>query len=185
MILTFLHLRDADRMVAYTVHEPPHSGGDRLDRAETLVFVKDGFNFMAALLTPIWMLVNRMWLAFGVYLAGMIGLGLLMSALGASDAWVALVQVAINILIGFEADSLKRWTLERKGWTSAGTVTGRNSTECERRFFEDWLPRQEVLRVGGEASLSGGFHAASPERASASRPVSRVGWFSRTSQADA
>ncbi|MEO1206870.1 MAG: DUF2628 domain-containing protein [Pseudomonadota bacterium] len=179
-------------MVAYTVHEPPHSGGDRLDRAETLVFVKDGFNFAAALFTPIWFLFNRMWLAALIYVVGIMGISLAMAALGATNAWVMLVQVAINILIGFEADSIKRWTLERKGWTPVGTVTGRNSTECERRFFEDWLPRQDVLRVGGEATLSGGYHpqpakqdVAGRDGRSIPRASAAFAWLNRRRQADA
>jgi len=34
------------RVVAYTVHEPPNPPADRLDRAERLVFIKDGQEFL-------------------------------------------------------------------------------------------------------------------------------------------
>lgn len=148
MILSLLRLGDAERMVAFTVHEPPNPAGDRLDRAETLVFVKEGFSWLAALLTPFWFLFNRMWLVLALYLGGLLLVTSAMAALGVPDLWIALFQFGLNILLGFEADSLKRWTLEQRGWQSIGTVSGRNSAECERRFFETWLPRQPVLRVG-------------------------------------
>lgn len=186
MMLTLLHLRDADRMVAYTVHEPPHSSEDRLERAETLVFVKDGFNFFAGFLTPIWLLVNRMWVVLLAYLVGIVVVTATMTAVGVSEAWAGLVQLAINIVMGFEADSLRRWSLERKGFATVGTVTGRNSTECERRFFEDWLPRQPVLRVETPSSsvASEGAGENRSQRFGASSGGG-FGWWSGAKQADA
>ena len=35
---------------------------DRLDRAERLVFVKDGFSWLAACCPPLWLLANGLWL---------------------------------------------------------------------------------------------------------------------------
>ena len=37
-------------MLTFTVHEPPNPPADRVDRAESLVFIKDGFSWAAALL---------------------------------------------------------------------------------------------------------------------------------------
>jgi hypothetical protein len=42
-----------------------------------------------------------------------------------------------------------------------GSVTGRNAAECERRFFETWLPSQPIIaprtepRDGGDLRLGG------------------------------
>ena len=57
-------------------------------------------------------------------------------------------MLAANIVIGFEASSLQRWTLSRRDWVETGTVVGRNRAECERRFFDGWLVDQPVLRRG-------------------------------------
>ena len=48
-------------MLTFTMHEPPNPAADRVDRAESLVFVKDGFSWAAALFAPIWLIVHRLW----------------------------------------------------------------------------------------------------------------------------
>ena len=47
-------------MLTFTVHEPPSPPPDRLERAESLVFVKDGFSWTAALFGPVWLLVHQL-----------------------------------------------------------------------------------------------------------------------------
>jgi hypothetical protein len=130
-------------LLTYTVHEPPNPPSDRIDRAEGLVFVKDGFSWMAALFTPIWLIVHRLWWPLLGY-ALLTGLVLQFAARLDSD-WAGLVSIALHLLIGLEADTLRRWQLDRRGWRSVGSVTGRTAEECERRFFEMWLPTQPVI----------------------------------------
>ena len=38
-----------------------------------------------------------------------------------------------------------RWALERRGWRTLGSVSGKTAAECERRFFEAWLPGQPII----------------------------------------
>ena len=57
-------------MLTFTVHEPPNPPADRIERADKLVFVKDGFSWMAALFAPLWMLVHRLWWALLGYVRG-------------------------------------------------------------------------------------------------------------------
>ncbi|MGE0765107.1 MAG: DUF2628 domain-containing protein [Hyphomicrobiaceae bacterium] len=123
----------------YTVHEPVDGPHDRLERAEALVFVRDGFSWTAALLSPLWMLANGLWLALLAYLAVLFGLGVLLWALGLVQPAGSWAVFALHVLIGFEADAIRRWTLGRRGYALAGSVSGRNRDECERRFYEAWL----------------------------------------------
>src|SRR5262245_10693086 len=100
-------------MRSYTVHEPPHPPADRIDRGESLVFVKDGFGWSAALFAPIWLLVHRLWwpLLGYVVLSGLSeGVQLLAPSLG---GWMTLAIVALHLLVGFEAGTLRGWGLER------------------------------------------------------------------------
>ena len=133
-------------MLTYTVHEPPDAPSDRIDRAERLVFVKDGFSWTAAVFTPIWLIVHRLWWP----LLGYILLSVLCGGLGSlfDSGWGTLATLALHLLIGLEADTLRRWGLERRGWRTAGSVTGRTADECERRFFDMWLPAQPVIAAG-------------------------------------
>jgi hypothetical protein len=157
-------------MKIYTVHEPPDAPADRLDRADSLVFVKDGFTWAAALFAPLWFLVNRMWLVLVAYIGGMAILQLLLALSGTGQRLSTLIMAGVHILIGFEADTLRRWTLDRNGWRLVGSVTGRNWTDCERRFFEAWLPGEPYVRAdalsphGGSLPLSGAASATQPGR---------------------
>ena len=150
-------------MAVYAVYEPPEPRADRLDRAESLAFVKEGFSWPAALFAPLWLLVKRLWLAFVAYVVAVSALGLGLPALDA-EHWTGFALIAVHVLIGFEADTLRRRKLERRGWRLVGTVTGPNLVDCERRFFEDWLPRQPVLDVGVAGDASSPEHGREPGR---------------------
>jgi hypothetical protein len=127
-------------LVVYTVHEPPNASGDPIDRAARLVFVKDGFHWLAALFPAIWLLVKGLWLALIVFLVAAAVLTWGVEALGASPTLSGFLLLAVQIIFGFEASMIYTVALERRGWRMAGTVTGRDQAECERRFFEAWLP---------------------------------------------
>lgn len=162
-------------MITYTVHEPPSSPADRLDRAESLAFVKDGFSIWATLFTPLWLLANRLWLALVLYVSAAALIEVAFWALGIGQQPAAILMGALHILIGFEADSVKRWTLARNGWRTIGSVNGRNAEDCERRFFETWLPSVPVIRASAltSSSISGDGSPGPITRPEADRPK---GW---------
>lgn len=133
-------------MRVYTVHESRNPPSDREDRAEALRFVRDGFSWPAALFTPLWLLMRGFWLALIIYLVVATALGLAFWTLGIDEQIQFLIMLAFHVLIGFEADTIERWTLNRRGWEQIATVSGRDVVECERRFFDAWLPDQPMLR---------------------------------------
>lgn len=131
-------------MVIFNVHEPPNVSANRLESAEQLVFVKDGFAWLAALVPPLWLLWKRMWLEFAIY-AGSTGLLVwLLTSAGATNLSNALLLI-IQIVFGFEAGALYSASLERRGWRLVGTVSGRNAEDAERRFLEAWLPTRTEI----------------------------------------
>ena len=132
-------------MLTYTVHQPRHPPTDRFERAESLVFIKDGFTWTAALFAPIWMLAHRLWLPFLGYLAICGALEAVRWAAALDSDWMTLSIMGLHLLVGFEADMLRRWKLDRQGWRAIGSVTARTWAECERQFFEEWLPAQPVV----------------------------------------
>ena len=168
-------------MKTFTVYEPPAAAADRLDRAESLVFVKEGFSWVAAAVAPFWLIANKLWLALLGYAGTVLVLQAGLWAFGLGQRPLGYAIAALNLLVGLEADSLKRWTLERNSWQPAGTVNGRNVEECERRFFDNWLPRQPMIRpanLSGPGSLGSG--GSSPLGGALSRaPEDRqTGWRS-------
>jgi hypothetical protein len=109
-------------MITVTVHEPPSPPADRLDRADRLAFVKDGYNWLAAAWPPLWMLAQRLWIALLAYVVVAAALSLGLSALGLPATVTALVFLGLHLLIGLEADTIMRWNLDRSGWQVVGTV---------------------------------------------------------------
>lgn len=147
-------------MITYTVYEAPDAPADRLDRAESLEFVKEGFNWFASALPPIWLIAKRLWLGLALYVAA---IGLIVAfvwAFGLDQRVLSPAVSALHLIIGFEADTLQRWTLERRGWAMLGSVNGRKAEDCERRFFDDWLPGQPYVRP---EALAGSSMASQPE----------------------
>lgn len=133
-------------MQTFTVHEPPNPPVERLDRAERLVFVKDGFTWSAAVFAPIWMIVYKLWWSLLAYVGVAAGFQLA-GGTRLDPSWLALASTAFHMLIGFEAGNLRRWAMARRGWHDLGAVSGRNLAQCERRFFESWLDPSGVVRA--------------------------------------
>jgi len=126
-------------MPVYTVHEPP------LRRYETeadpvrFAFVRDGFYVWAFLLTPLWMARYRLWLVLIAYIVLVVAIGIGLHLVGASMSARLLVAFLLALLIGFEAASLRRWTLTRRGWINVGIVVADDVEAAERRFFDAWV----------------------------------------------
>ncbi|TYC54049.1 DUF2628 domain-containing protein [Rhodobacterales bacterium] len=122
-------------MSTYIVMAPPDFdtlAGDP-GKSDRLLFVPDGFSFLAFIFSPIWLLVQRMWLVFLGYLAVTLLIELL--ALGIDDRITGIATFFVSLAFGFEAQALRRWSLERKGWRVAGIVDGDSLAEAELRFL--------------------------------------------------
>jgi hypothetical protein len=123
-------------MTTFTVHEPPPRKNEEAASPVRFAFVRDGFYFWAFLLGPVWMLYHRLWLVLLMYLAGTTAIHVALWALGVSGLVKATVSLLIALLVGFEAGSLRRWSLRR--WTSRGIVVAYNREAAEHRFFDRW-----------------------------------------------
>ncbi|MDH4983476.1 DUF2628 domain-containing protein [Hyphomicrobium sp. D-2] len=161
-------------MATYVVLEPPNAPADRMESAERLAFIRDGFTPYAAALPPVWLLVKRMWIEFGIYM-GLVGIvAWFFTAIGHGIIGNAALLI-IQILFGFEAGLLHAASLERRGWRFVGSVDGGNREDCERRFFEMWLPTYTTIpapTVRNEPSSSGGGNGASRYSSSAASNAS-------------
>src|SRR6478609_4642174 len=121
-------------MPTYTVHAPPSRMSDASSSPERFVFVRDGFHFWAFVLAPLWLLLHRLWLALVGYLIVNGALGALLVVAGASSSVKFWTGFLVALLFGFEAPSLWRWTLSRRGWKTLGFVVADKAELAERRF---------------------------------------------------
>ncbi len=128
-------------MAVYTVHEPPAQAGTGA-APERFVFVRDGFSLWALLFAPLWMLRHRMWLVLLGYIAVVVALSVVLH-LHATAAAATVVWVLLALLIGFEAGTLRRFGLARRGYRNIGLVVGDDLELAERRFFDSWVRQAE------------------------------------------
>lgn len=106
------------------------------DPDKDIVFVKEGFNWLAFLFTVIWALWNRLWLvALGVLAVEVIA-NLAVYVIGLSEPAGIVVSLGIAVLFGTLANDLHRWTLGRRGFRDAGIVTGGDRDAAMLRFFD-------------------------------------------------
>jgi hypothetical protein len=131
-------------MPVYTVHAPiaDNAGIAATDR---FAFVRDGFHFWAALFGPLWLAWHRLWLALIGWIIVMIAIEVGMARLGASGTAMFFTNVLIALLTGFEAASIRRWTLSRRNWRQLDIVVAEDEESAERRFFDRWTAKQRVL----------------------------------------
>ena len=129
-------------MPTFTIHAPqPERTNDASRVAEQYVFLRDGFHFWAFVLAPLWLLLHRLWLALLIYIVGYGALSFGLAFARISSTTQLIVALLIALLMGFEASSIRRWTLNRRGWTTLGFVVAEDAETAERRFFAEWQKR--------------------------------------------
>lgn len=101
-----------------------------------LALVPEGFSLFAAVLPPVWLLWHRQWLALVLYVALAVLAGLLLPA--AVSGWLML---AVQLLVGLQAQDIRRWTLARQGRPVAAVVLARDADAALARVLDgrpDW-----------------------------------------------
>ncbi|SDU43917.1 DUF2628 domain-containing protein [Stappia sp. ES.058] len=129
-------------MTMYTVLIPPDTYPDSLSDTDLdrVTFIKEGFCWPALYIAVIWMLFRRLWLVVIVYLV----LALLLEFVTRQIGGVAplLGGLLFAVLVALEANGLRRWTMERRGWQFVATVEGSTLADAEQRFFSALAARQ-------------------------------------------
>jgi hypothetical protein len=139
--------------ITYTLHVPASAepgDAEALDKAE---LVRDGFAWGAFLFTFLWFFGHRLWLAGVAVLIAVVSLPLALRVLGFGGFTVFAAEVLLLILIGLEANSLKRWTWRRKKPT-VDVVTAADRDEAEAKAFARWLDNPGERRTPRTPTLA-------------------------------
>jgi hypothetical protein len=153
-------------MKTYTLHLPRDARpGDPeiLERAE---LVKDGFSWGAFLFTFLWFLFHRLWLAGIAVLVAMVVFDIALVLLNVQPSAAFVAHLLAMLLIGFEANSLRRWTYRRNGRPIVDVVSAFDRDEAATKAFSRWLsnagPRLPLARTAA-AAPSGPYGSAPSE----------------------
>ena len=133
-------------MSLYSVYEPPGEASNLETRADSLVFVKEGFSWLALFVPGLWLLYRRMWLELVLFLGLFLVLGWVFGPSEPGKTVFGWLSVALVVLFAFEANDLRRAALERRGYRQMGTAVGSGRDAAELAFFRSWLPQQEQGR---------------------------------------
>jgi hypothetical protein len=144
-------------MAVYTVHQPPLPANASSPPPERFVFVRDGFSRAAALIGPLWMLRHGMWLVLLGYAVVLVLLGGVLRLVQGTEAASVSVSLLLALLIGFEAGTLRRFTLARRRFRNVGVVVADDVELAERRFFDAWV---NAAAAGEPAPASSGMPAS-------------------------
>jgi Protein of unknown function (DUF2628) len=142
-------------MPVYTVHAPVSNNAD-IRATDRFAFVRDGFHVWAVVLGVVWLAWHRLWLALLGWIVLMAVIDVGMVRLGISGAAIFLVDALLALLLGFEAPSLRRWTLSRRNWRQLDIVVADDEEAAERRFFDRWTAKQRALSNDQAAIDRGG-----------------------------
>lgn len=134
-------------MRVFTVHYHPTSRSPDRD----VVLVKEGFCWPAFLLSPVWALWRRLWLAAGLIFVTEAVMEVTLTLIGADELSWAAVYLGYRAIVGYWANDWRRRKLARAGYREAGVVAAVDDDAALRRFF-DLNP--DLLPDSGPISLS-------------------------------
>ena len=129
-------------MSTFTLHLPRDARPGDTTALEEAELVKDAFSWGAFFFTFLWFFAHRLWLAGLAVLAIMFAFGAAMNLLDVHPLAATLAQLLLHTLIGLEANSLRRWTLARRGRPMVDVVTAANRDEAEAKAFARWLEQR-------------------------------------------
>jgi len=121
-------------VTVYSLFEPK-ADADPLTQP---AIVSDGFSPFAFWLPPVYMLMHRLWLAMVFYVIAVAGLLVLTPWLGQGAAMM--IYFLLALAIGFEAGSLRRSKLRRRGFTHAHEIVAAEKDLAELQ----WLRLREL-----------------------------------------
>jgi hypothetical protein len=130
-------------MTIYTVLAPRARAGSA--EPDRFVFVKEGFCWPAFYMTIPWLIWRGMWLSLVAYVLVVAAVFAFAGGAPPPVAWTILVL--FGALVGLEANNLRRWTLERRGYRFLGVAAGDRKTEAEYRFFVAWASGPATLNT--------------------------------------
>lgn len=139
----------------FVVYEPGNSRAT--DSAERAVFVREKFSWTAFFFAPLWLLFNRLWLAFIIFCAAEVLIVCAFYLLGIGGIPRFAAALLPFLVVAFEGAQLKRFWLQRKEYRETDVVIANDLESAERRYFERRklapLPRLKSATPARPASL--------------------------------
>lgn len=125
-------IRSISSLKLYSVHLKP----DEKTNEDTLIFVREGFSFLAFLFTILWALYYRLWWLASIIIIVNIGLIYGVNMVGLDSYALSIMQLGFQLWVGYHANDFLREGLRQRGFITAAIVSGENQSMAERRFLD-------------------------------------------------
>ena len=126
-------------MKTYTLHVAADAAPGDAGTLERAVLVKDGFSWGAFVFSFFWFFAHRLWIAGLIVLIAAAALGVALQLLRVGAGAGVSAAFLFAVLLGLEANSLRRWTLARSGRPAVDVVRAGDREEAETKAFARWL----------------------------------------------
>jgi hypothetical protein len=94
------------------------------------ILMREGFDWGALFLGPIWLAVHRAWVAAAVSLAAFV----LIEVLAPAPA-KTMLTAGLAAILGFTGHDLRRWALERRGYLLTHVFAARDKDDAFMRLL--------------------------------------------------
>ena len=94
------------------------------------VLVREGFDWGALILGPIWLAAHRAWIAAAISLAAFVLIAALASG---STAWI--LGAGLALVLGLTGHDLRRWALENRGYLLVHVLAARSQDDAFARLL--------------------------------------------------
>lgn len=133
-----------NRFKLYSVHINPSAPRPY----ETAEFVPEGFSFWAFVFGVMWALYHRLWVLAFILLCLNIALSGMAETMGFSMLSISVLQLGLQLMVGFQANDARRIALTKRGYIVADMVAAHTLLHAEQRFYDRYLPTlQEPVQV--------------------------------------
>ncbi|MEP1443995.1 MAG: DUF2628 domain-containing protein [Hyphomicrobiales bacterium] len=120
-------------MAAYRVFEFPNAMPEQVQDGRNVELIRDGFSFLVFFFPALWLLWNRVWLGFAIYVV------FILAFILASELINPLIGFFLNSLLGFylalEGTNWRAKKYLSNGWQEVDFVLASNYEEAEMRAF--------------------------------------------------
>jgi hypothetical protein len=126
----------AQKLALYSVYVK--EGNDL--NGDGLVFVKEGWSWMAAIFNALWAGFHGLWWVCAVLFLIQLIFGLV--GVPADPVWadiVIILKFGFMVIVGLNASDWHSWSLLRKKYRFIGVASGHSECEAQQRFFDQHM----------------------------------------------
>lgn len=123
-------------MLTYTAHRKADPLMlDQMADGKGVVFIKDGFSWLALIIPFFWMLWHRLWLPLAGYLIAVALVGVAGYLLSLPDGLTGSIGLLANLFVGLEGNNFRRRALAKRGYEEVADIVAESGDEASYRFF--------------------------------------------------